>query len=232
MELLTWVHVVSGCVSVPAGFLALTLPKGRAGHRRAGLAFVASMLPMAASGTALALIKPMPISMIAGLATLYFVASAWAAVRARQHRPWALALASGSGLLAACAAALGLQAPGEGPATAAAGPFYFFSAVLGLAAVLDLHLAWRPRLVGRHRQARHLWRMCFALFMATGSLFTGPGARMFPDDWRQSAWMSLPELLILAAMVGGLLRLGVGGWRTAPPSPQRSGDGPAPTGPD
>lgn len=212
MELLTWVHVMSGSLSVLAGFVALALPKGRPWHRRAGLAFVGSMLPLAASGTALAALKPMPISVIAGLTTLYFIASAWAAVRATRHRPWALALATSAWLLAATAALLGLQAPDDATGTAAAGPFYFFAAVLGLAGMLDLRLAGHPTLACRHRQARHLWRMCFALFMAAGSLFTGPGARLFPLDWRQSAWMSLPELLVLAAMLGGLIRLAVSRW--------------------
>jgi hypothetical protein len=45
--------------------------------------------------------------------------------------------------------------------------------VLLLAAVGDLRAIRQGGLRGSRRLARHLWRMCFGLFIATGSFFLG-----------------------------------------------------------
>jgi hypothetical protein len=49
--------------------------------------------------------------------------------------------------------------------------------VLLLAAGGDVRMLLRGGVVGSTRIARHLWRMCFGLFIATGSFFLGPANR-------------------------------------------------------
>jgi hypothetical protein len=45
------------------------------------------------------------------------------------------------------------------------------------AAVGDVRMLVRGGVFGTQRIARHLWRMCFGLFIAAGSFFLGPSNR-------------------------------------------------------
>ncbi len=86
-------------------------------------------------------------------------------------------------------------------------PYGFFGALMLLVAALDL----KQRLVADTtivaRRCRHIWRMSFALFIAAGSLFTGPGATAFPAWLQVSGLLSVPEPLILLTMIYWLVRL-------------------------
>jgi hypothetical protein len=46
-----------------------------------------------------------------------------------------------------------------------------------LAAAGDVRMLVRGGVFGAKRIARHLWRMCFGLFIAAGSFFLGPSNR-------------------------------------------------------
>ncbi len=64
----------------------------------------------------------------------------------------------------------------------------------------------RDGIVGAPRVARHLWRMCFALFIAAGSLFLGQ-QKVFPASWRGSPILRAPPLLTLILMVFWIVRV-------------------------
>jgi len=51
--------------------------------------------------------------------------------------------------------------------------------VMLLAAAGDVRMLLRGGIQGAQRIARHLWRMCFGLFIAAGSFFLGPSNRPF-----------------------------------------------------
>jgi hypothetical protein len=55
---------------------------------------------------------------------------------------------------------------------------------------------------GGARLARHLWRMCFALFIAAGSFFSirERVARILPDPFTTGPMRALPILLLFTAM--------------------------------
>ena len=57
------------------------------------------------------------------------------------------------------------------------GMSFFMGSVMLLAAAGDLRMLLRSGLFGAQRIARHLWRMCFGLFIAAGSFFLGPSNR-------------------------------------------------------
>jgi hypothetical protein len=50
---------------------------------------------------------------------------------------------------------------------------FFLATICLLAAIGDARMIREGGLRGARRLARHLWRMCFALFIATGSFFIG-----------------------------------------------------------
>jgi hypothetical protein len=57
------------------------------------------------------------------------------------------------------------------------GMTFFMGSVMLPAAVGDVRMLVRGGVFGTQRIARHLWRMCFGLFIAAGSFFLGPSNR-------------------------------------------------------
>lgn len=61
----------------------------------------------------------------------------------------------------------------------------------------------------RFRLARHLWRMCFALFIAAGSLFSirERVAKILPEPFTTPTVRALPVVFVFAAMLDWLWRV-------------------------
>lgn len=57
------------------------------------------------------------------------------------------------------------------------GMAFFMGSIMLLAAAGDVRMLVVGGLVAPKRLARHLWRMCFGLFIAAGSFFLGPSNR-------------------------------------------------------
>jgi hypothetical protein len=57
------------------------------------------------------------------------------------------------------------------------GMTFFMGSICLLAAAGDVRMLMRGGVRGAKRIARHLWRMCFGLFIAAGSFFLGPSNR-------------------------------------------------------
>ena len=65
----------------------------------------------------------------------------------------------------------------------------------------------RGGLVGTARIARHLWRMCTALFIAVGSFFLGQ-PQVFPDALRNAPVLrAVPVFLVLGSLVFWMIRV-------------------------
>jgi hypothetical protein len=62
---------------------------------------------------------------------------------------------------------------------------------------------------GGPRLARHLWRMCFALFIAAGSFFSirARVAKILPEPFTTAPMRALPILLLFGAMFYWLWRV-------------------------
>jgi uncharacterized membrane protein len=210
-------HVIAGLFGLVSGALALFALKGATLHRKSGMVFVYTMLFMSASGAVMAALKPQRLSVVAGALTFYLVATGLLTVR----RPaasfeWMDVGAMLVGLATAIAGvAFGLQALNSGTGTldglpAASG--FVFGAVALLATLGDLRMLRARGLQGAPRIARHLWRMCFALFIATASFFLGQ-PRLFPKPLRDSGVLAIPVLLVLLTMFYWLARVSFTGRR-------------------
>jgi hypothetical protein len=75
-----------------------------------------------------------------------------------------------------------------------------FGVVSLIGAALDVRLCYVKRLVSAQRLVRHLWRMCFAMLIATGSLFAGQ-MQVFPALLRKASVVGLPLLLLPVLLV-------------------------------
>jgi hypothetical protein len=85
-------------------------------------------------------------------------------------------------------------------------PFFLFGIVGLVAGVSDVRLLRSGALQGASRLARHLWRMCFALFVAALSFFIGQ-AKVIPKPIRIYPLLALPVLAVLVTMFYWLWRI-------------------------
>lgn len=85
-------------------------------------------------------------------------------------------------------------------------PLFMFGAVGLVGGLLDARMLWVRSIQGAHRLARHLWRMGFAMWIATASFFLGQ-AKLFPEPVRKIALLAIPVVLVLVVMLYSLGRV-------------------------
>ena len=202
-------HIVSGLIAVLAGYIAVVSPKGARVHRLAGTGFFGAMLVLGVTAAILEPFRtPEPGSPIGGILVCYFVATSWVAARRRDGR-------TGRFEITACVFAIGIAAviawgglTGATP-PAGAGPVFALAGVSLLAGLLDLNVVLRGKMTAAQRIARHLWRMCFAFFIATGSFFLGQQDIM-PEAVRGSAILWVLAFAPFGFMLFWLVRIRLG----------------------
>ena len=195
MMLLVPLHVLAGATALAAGATAMVATKGSPMHRKAGAVFAVAMLVMASTGAGMAAMVGERVSILAGMLTFYMVASGWLTVRRSvvEARPWLVAGATFALGLGATAFFWGLTAlPGSGMTPV----YYVFGSIALLAGGLDARLLHAGAIAGPHRLARHLWRMGFAMFVATGSFFLGQ-ADEIPEPLRIYPLLAVPVIAVV-----------------------------------
>ena len=167
-DLLLFLHIAGASVAMIAGAVALIARKGDRVHRAAGVVFVVSMVIMlaVAAGTSPLLPDPQPGQVYGGIFVIYLVATAWMTVKRPEGQV-------GRFELWACISAALLALAGVLGAILGDAPAWAFAAIGGFAVLCDVRVLRRGGVSGPSRIARHLWRMCAALFVATGSFFFG-----------------------------------------------------------
>jgi hypothetical protein len=204
------VHILAGALALVFGYVALYATKGATLHRKAGMLFVYVMVTMSLSGALMDSLKTSRISVnvVAGLLTFYCVTTALLTVRRRpQEYPW---IDRAAVLFALTVSALAFKSGFEllrsgRPETA---PCFIFGIVGLLAAAGDIRMIRARGIRGPRRIARHLWRMCFAMWVAAASFFWGPPQRV-PEVIRIPALQAVAVLLPVAAMLYWLWRVRV-----------------------
>src|SRR4051812_17543967 len=216
------VHIAAGLIAVLSGCIALFVGKGGRLHRTSGNVFVVSKLFMSAGGAYIALIKSQRFNVLAGLLTFYLVASAWVTVRRKANEKGRLEvalllMAVASGLIGAV---FSWQSAHDG--TPKGGGFAvgygIFATIALLSASGDIRLLIHGGVSGAKRLVRHLWRMGFALFVATGSFFLGTAsdpvlhriglrARLFTPAIRHTHLPDIPVLAVVVLTIFWLFRV-------------------------
>ena len=158
-----------------------------------------------------------------GLTSVYFVTTALTTVR--PVCVWTRRLNLGAVVLALTVAlveiGLGVKAfasPHFSLNGVPAPMLFFLASVTLMGSIGDLRVMRSGPLRGRPRLKRHLWRMCFALFIAAGSFFSIPRAsRILPEPFLSAPMRVFPILLVFVAMFYWLWRLRArGGIRGVP----------------
>jgi uncharacterized membrane protein len=176
------VHICAGSLGLLSGTAAMLFRKGSRRHVLAGRVFVAAMLTMAVGATYLAIVRHQPSNISGGILTFYLIGTAWLTARRRDGEtsrfdwvvlliPLTLGILTWlNGLRIVCSGASSQDGVPVGMS-------FFMGSVMLLAAAGDVRMLVRGGLSGTKRIARHLWRMCFGLFIAAGSFFMGPSNR-------------------------------------------------------
>src|SRR5688572_29882988 len=182
MHMLLPIHVVAGALAVVLGFTALFVKKGGTIHRRSGMLFVYAMLVMGTTASILEFQRSADAAnLVAAILSLYFVGTAL-----KNDRPpssWTRAINVASLTVAVGLALAGILggiqkvsnpglSPGGVPFRTIGVMSFVLATVLLLAAAGDVRIMRSGMPRGGPRLARHLWRMCFALFIAAGSFFS------------------------------------------------------------
>ena len=169
-------HIVSGTLGMLSGFVAVFLRKGSRQHTLAGNVFVVSMLTLSATGAYLALMKSQRGNVLGGTLMFYLVITEWMTARRKDGPTRTFDWVALVIVLAVAAVNLtyGLEAamsPTGLKHEYPPGPYFFLGSVAVLATMGDVRMLVRGGISGTQRLARHLWRMCFALFIAASSIF-------------------------------------------------------------
>jgi uncharacterized membrane protein len=195
-------HVVAGILALLFGYTALFAAKGGATHRRAGKYFVYAMVVMSLTGAVMGMFSGVLPNVVAGLLTFYFVATGLLAVRRTSNR----ALDLGGLLIVIAVGLFAFKSGRDAAGSMVAPPLFLFGSVAMLAAVGDAKLLSAGRLTGSSRLKRHLWRLCFAMWIAAASFFWGPKGRV-PEIINIPALLPIPVLTPIGVMLYWLWRL-------------------------
>jgi uncharacterized membrane protein len=203
-------HFGGGLVALVAGTVALSVRKGSRLHKQSGMIFTWAMIVAGVFATAIAAYERKSSLVVSGLLVVYLMVTGTNTVRplfgARRSVDIGLMLI---GFIVALAdyryGLIAWQRPGHSIGGVPAGMIFFMATVCLVAALGDLRMIRDGGITGARRIARHLWRMCFGLFIATGSFFLGQ-MKFIPAPVR-----GLPLLFALA--IAPLLLLLYWMWR-------------------
>jgi hypothetical protein len=221
------IHIAGGAISLVSGTVAAFARKGGPLHRKAGKVFIASTFVMALFAAYLAVAIPDQIvNVFISTFVVYLVGSAWMTVRRTEGTTGPgdkIALVVAIGLWALFAILSFQLATGMTPLFKSAVPFegpvlvaiFSFAFILTLAVVGDARLVLSGGIAGAPRIARHLWRMCLGLTLATGSAFTNGFARLLPGPYHVPIFFHLPKLLPLGLLIFWFVRVRFTRWHPA-----------------
>ena len=209
---LVYLHVTGGAVSLAAGGVAILVRKGEAVHRLAGNVFFIAMLIMTVSAFVVAIDRQQAINITASTVTFYMVLTSWVAATRKDGEigPFETYALWGGFVVIAIAAVFAMTDKAGAPV------HYVFGTIAAMAVLSDVSVVWRRGLSGAQRIARHLWRMSFAMLVATGAYFVGQ-PEFVPTILRETYLNFAPVIAVLGLLLFWLVRVRFTTWWKAEP---------------
>lgn len=193
---LLYVHIGGGAIGLLSGVVASLSSKGKKIHRIAGKIFYLSMLTCYFIGALVApfLASEKSTNFVAAVLAMYLLITG---VQASTRRNFIAGVVEKIGFVIALSitimglvfillASQSINGTVDGAPPEA---FILFVVAGTLATIGELRVILHKRLTQRSRIIRHIWRMCFSFFIASGSLFFGQ-AQLLPD-WFNSSLLPL-----------------------------------------
>jgi len=203
-------HFGAGLLGLVTGAIALSVAKGGPLHKKSGLVFTYAMIAAGFLAAVIAAYENKAAMIIGGLFVVYLTFTAMTTVKSVSWntRPLQIVLmlfAFAFWVFEYWRGSQVWQLPGHQYNGVPAGMMFFLGTISLFAAIGDFRMIREGSIRGTKRLARHLWRMCFGLFIATGSFFLGQ-MKFIPEPVRY-----MPLLLVLG--VGPLVILLYWMWR-------------------
>ncbi|WP_065187495.1 DUF2306 domain-containing protein [Shewanella woodyi] len=197
-------HITAGAIALLCGITALISRKGTKVHRTAGNGFFFAMMTVAATAIYLDAVKmELPVM---GILTGYMASTSWMAIKRPEGSLGLFDKLAFATITALAATLFILGSLGVSPGTNIPSAFfYIFGSVAAFAATLDLIMLLKGGVYGKHRVARHLWRMCIAMIMATMSFLAQKAA--IPEVLHGSSLLWMPVLLLFIFMFYWLIKM-------------------------
>ena len=197
-QILLLTHITGAVVGISSGFLSMLFRKGAGLHRLAGTIFVGSMLAMSGTAAYLAkFYKPNRINLLVGLLMFYVVATGWWASKRRERgvAPFDVVALTWILLVAVIAFTYAMSTT----------PCAVVGTMAVLFAISDIRMLARGGVAAVNRMRRHLWRMSFALLIATLSFFPGQ-AKLFPRALLKVPAMYIPHIALAVSIIYWMIR--------------------------
>jgi uncharacterized membrane protein len=209
-------HIAAGSISIVSGTVALFSRKGATLHRAAGTVFFLAILTTAAMASYLAVLIHQKGNFLGGIFTFYLVTTAWVTVRRKEGSVGVFERAALFVPIGFAGAFLiigwqGMNTPKQLVEGSPAQASLFLAAIAALAAGFDLKMIARGGISGAPRIARHLWRMCFGLFIATGSFFIGQ-QKVMPKFMHGSPILLALGIAPLVLLIFWMIRVRLTNW--------------------
>ncbi len=209
-------HITGGSLGILSGMASLFPKKGSRLHKKIGNVFFYSMILMTLTATYLAIFsKPSAINATIGLLTFYMVVTAQStATNLKGKNRWieyaGLFFILGIFIfLVIISLEVAKSEKGYLSDGIPAAAYYSYAVIALLALSLDIKVIIKGGVYGAQRVARHLWRMCFALFVACGSLFLGQ-PQVFPEPIRKLPLLATPVIISILVLFFWLIKVYVG----------------------
>ena len=205
-------HIIAGSLVLLFGSIALFAPKGLQLHKVAGNIFFTAMFILSLTVTYLEIqLDEFPIM---GIFSRYFASTSWATVKRQAGKIGRFEFCA---FLSITMVAITFYKWGwdiiyNGKVLEGAMPiemYFILGSVAAFAAILDLTMILRGGIVGSHRLARHLWRMCIALLLAIMSFLAQD---IFPAFIQNTGLLWSPVILLILMMIYWLCRLPFTQW--------------------
>ena len=216
---LLWTHIAGGAIGMVTGLVALASRKGQPIHRTAGSVFFLAMFAAYAIGAGVApfLDTGQRPNFVAGIMALYLLVSGAMAARRRDSKAGAPEIIGLIIALSTTAAGvifmwMGAARPSGTVDGSPPQAFLLFTIAGVFAAAGEVHVLVRRQVSNVSRIARHLWRMCFSLFIASGSFFLGQ-QQVFPEALQDSVLLYVVALAPLPIMLFWLCKVRFDDWR-------------------
>jgi uncharacterized membrane protein len=199
---LVFVHVTGGTFALVAGGIAMLARKGERVHRFAGNVFFIAMLVMTVSAFVVAFVRDQSINITASTVTFYMIVTSWVAATRKDGEIGRFETVALFGGLVVVASAFLFAVRGNDGGDI----HYVFGSIAAIGVLSDLSVIVRGGLSGRQRIARHLWRMSFAMLVATGAYFAGQ-PEFVPDILRETRLNFVPIAVVLVLLLFWLARV-------------------------
>lgn len=206
-------HICAGAIALLAGYSVIIAKKGQLAHKYLGRVYVVAMLALGLTGTYIAIMRGIPLSMLNGLVLCYFVLSSintiWQAPKQTNAYDkllftFVIMITIGFGWYSYLITQIESKELGGFGIEA----YIVFGSVMALCCIGDYRFLIRGGLSGNSRLVRHLWRMFFPLLMSTAAFFLGQ-AKHLPESLQRTELLMLPVISVVITIIYWSVKLQV-----------------------